>query len=139
MSNTTTNTNKKSQNENKKRIESSGVNERYCETAFVPRFDIWEGEDELILFGDLPGVEPNSLDINYESRQLTIHGKVCRCEGDRKLLSAEYGIGDFKRTFMIGEAINSDGISAEMHGGVLTLHLPKSAEVRPRRIEVVSS
>ncbi|MEO8271103.1 MAG: Hsp20/alpha crystallin family protein [Aureliella sp.] len=104
--------------------------------TFSPRFDIWEGDDELILYGDLPGVEPNSLDINFENRQLTIHGKVCRChEGNRSLYS-EYGIGDFERTFTIGEAINGEGITAEMRDGVLTLHLPKSEASKPRKIEV---
>ena len=140
MSTTMTTTKKKSQNQKEDRhlSQSTGDGERYYEPTFAPRFDIWEGDDELILYGDLPGVEPDSLDINFESRQLTIHGKLCRCQGDRKLLSAEYGIGDFRRTFMIGEAINSEGISAEMHDGVLTLHLPKLLAVKPRRIEVKS-
>ena len=57
------------------------------QTTFVPRFDIWEGEDELLLFGDLPGVSPDSLDIRFEKGELTVHGKVGpRHEGESFLL-----------------------------------------------------
>ena len=44
--------------------------------TFSPRFDIWETADELVLFGDLPGVAPESLDIRFEDRELTVHGRV---------------------------------------------------------------
>jgi HSP20 family protein len=54
-------------------------------------------------------------------------------------LYGEYGIGDFFRTFTIGETIDADKISAELKDGVLTLHLPKTEAVKPRRIEVQSS
>lgn len=117
---------------------SSGnrVGEQIHQLTYSPRFDIWEGDDELVLYGDLPGVEPADLDIQFENRQLTIYGKVCRrCEGARHLTS-EYGVGDFQRSFTIGESINGDQISAELRHGVLTLHLPKSDEAKPRRIEV---
>jgi HSP20 family protein len=113
-----------------------GHAEQTYQTTYVPRFDIWEGDDELRLYGDLPGVSPDHLDIQFENQELTIHGKVCRCHEGVECMYGEYGIGDFHRTFTIGEAIDAEKISAEMHNGVLTLHLPKSEEVKPRRIEV---
>ena len=104
--------------------------------TFVPRFDIWETEDELILYGDMPGVKSENLDIQFENNQLVIHGRACpRYEG-RKFVHAEYGIGDFHRSFTIGETIDASKISAELSGGVLTLHLPKSEKVKPRKIKV---
>jgi len=104
--------------------------------TFSPRFDVWEGDEELILYGDLPGVEPESLDVQYENRQLTIHGKVAqRCTGNDCLYS-EYSVGDFYRTFVIGEPINAAVISAELSHGVLTLRLPKSEDAKPRRIDI---
>lgn len=136
MSTAMTTTEKKSQNENRELSQQSGHGHRQNPPTFSPRFDIWEGDDELILYGDLPGVAPDSLDINFENRQLTIHGEVCRCHEGIKSLYSEYGIGNFERTFTIGEAINGEGISAEMRDGVLTLHLPKSESAKPRRIEV---
>lgn len=113
--------------------------EQMYQATFSPQFDIWEGDDEFVMYGDLPGVDPDSLDIQFENRLLTIHGKVCRrCEGVNYLYS-EYGIGDFHRSFTIGEAINSEAISAELRDGVLTLHLPKADEAKPRRIQVKAS
>lgn len=104
--------------------------------TFSPRFDIWETDTELTLHGDLPGVCPERLDIQFENDVLTIHGRVEPRHGDLELLYGEYGIGDFYRTFTIGAAIDKAKISAEMHSGVLTLHLPKTEAVKPRRIEV---
>jgi HSP20 family protein len=105
-------------------------------TTYSPRFDIWENDDEMILYGDLPGVMPEDLDVRFEKPVLTIHGKVSPRHNDIKFLHGEYGIGDFHRTFTVGEAIDTERISAELKNGVVTVHLPKSEKVKPRRIEV---
>lgn len=108
------------------------------QATYVPRFDIWEGDDELRLYGDLPGVASGDVDIRFENNELTIHGKVSRRHEGIDFSYGEYGIGDFHRTFRIGESIDTDKISAEMNQGVLTVHLPKSEKAKPRRIEVKS-
>ena len=105
-------------------------------TTYSPRFDIWENDDEMILYGDLPGVMPKDLEIRFENPVLTIHGKVRPRHNDIKFLHGEYGTGDFHRTFTVGEAIDTERISAELKNGVVTVHLPKSEKVKPRRIEV---
>lgn len=111
--------------------------ERTRETpSYTPRFDIWERENEMLLFGDLPGVEPQDLDIRFEKGELLVHGKVTPRHADRQYVYGEYGVGDFYRSFTIGEAIDTTNISAELKHGVLTLTLPKTAAMRPRRIEV---
>ncbi|EMI16604.1 heat shock protein Hsp20 [Rhodopirellula maiorica SM1] len=134
---TTTNQNEsKNQNENGRLSQYQNESNQQARSTYQPRFDIWEGDDELILYGDLPGVEHDDLEIQFENRQLTIHGKVSRCHDGEGYLYREYGVGDVQRTFMIGEAINSEAITAELHDGVLTLHLPKSDHAKPRRIEV---
>lgn len=107
--------------------------------TYSPRFDIWENDDEMILYGDLPGVVPEDLDVRFENPVLTIHGKVSPRHDDIKFLHGEYGIGDFHRTFTIGDAIDTERISAELKNGVVTVHLPKSEKVKPRRIEVKCS
>jgi HSP20 family molecular chaperone IbpA len=106
--------------------------------TYSPRFDIWENDDELVLCGDLPGVTSDTLDIRFENRELTIHGKVSLRHEGVQFLYGEYGIGDFYRSFTIGEAIDAEKIAAELKHGVLTLHLPKTEAVKPRRIEVQS-
>lgn len=137
MRTTMTTTNQNQDHITKNQSDSGNrVVEQIHQLSYSPRFDIWEGDDELVLYGDLPGVEPADLDIQFENRQLTIHGRVCRRCDEVRYLYSEYGIGDFERTFTIGESINGDMISAEFRDGVLTLHLPKSDEAKPRRIEV---
>lgn len=104
--------------------------------TYVPRFDIYETDSELVLFGDMPGVAPEDLDIRFENRELTICGKVARRHEGIDFLYGEYGIGDFYRSFTIGESIDGSKISAELKNGVLTLHLPKVEEAQPKKIEV---
>lgn len=107
--------------------------------TYSPRIDIWENDEELVLYADLPGVASEDLDIRFENRELTLHGKVRPRHENITFLDGEYGIGDFYRTFSIGETIDSEKISAELQNGVLALHLPKVEAVKPRRIEVKSS
>ncbi len=104
--------------------------------TYNPRIDIWEADDQLVLQADLPGVAPEDLDIQFENRELRIHGKVTPRHENIRFLYGEYGIGDFYRSFAIGENIDADKISAELKDGVLTLHLPKTEAVKSRRIEV---
>jgi HSP20 family protein len=109
------------------------------QTTYVPRCDIWEDDREVILLADLPGVTPENLDIRFENRELTVHGRVpARQQEGVEFIYGEYGVGDFHRTFTIGEAIDAEKISAEVRNGVLTLHLPKAEKMKPRRIEVKS-
>ena len=100
--------------------------------------DIIEKDSELLLVADMPGTEAQDLDIHYENGRLSIHAKVDprQNESDTQYLLHEYGVGDFYRSFHIGEGIDASRIEANMKNGVLTLHLPKAQEVMPRRIEV---
>lgn len=107
--------------------------------VFTPRFDIYEKDEEIVLWGDLPGVQPEDLDIRFEGGQLTIHGKVPQRQENVQYLLSEYGVGDFQRSFTIGETIDSSKIEAELRDGVLSVHLPKTEESKPRRIEVKGS
>ena len=106
--------------------------------TYSPRFDVWENDDELVLYGDLPGVASEDLDIHFEKGELKIYGKVAPRNANVELLYGEYGIGDFHRSFSVSEAIDPEKISAELKNGVLTVHLPKREAVKPRRIEVKS-
>lgn len=105
---------------------------------FQPRFDITENENELTLYGDLPGVQQDDLDVRYENEQLIIAGRVADRNEDLQVLRQEYGIGDFQRTFSIGESIDAEAINAEVHNGVLVVHLPKAESAKPKRIVVKS-
>ena len=104
--------------------------------TYTPRFDILEMNDELILYGDLPGVTRDDLEIRFEQGELIIDAHVAPRHGDREFVYGEYGIGNFHRSFAISETIDVEKISAELHNGVLTLHLPKVAMARSRKILV---
>jgi HSP20 family protein len=106
---------------------------------FTPRFDIWENDEELVLCGDLPGVTSENLDIQFENGELMIHGHVSPRQGNLQYLCGEYGVGDFYRSFAVGESIEVDRIAADLKNGVLTLHLPKTEDVKPRRIKVAAA
>lgn len=103
--------------------------------VYTPRFDLWEGDEEFILYGDMPGVSPDSLDIQFEDGRLSINGRV-PVSSQIKYSSVEYGVGDFYREFTVGESVNAEEISAEMKDGVVAIHLPKPEIAKPRRIEV---
>jgi len=105
---------------------------------YVPRFDIWETDDELTLCGDMSGVKPDDVDIRFENGELVIHGRVEPRNEEARFIYQEYGIGDFHRSFTIGEFVDSTKIAASTRDGVLTIHLPKTDQMKPRRIQVTS-
>lgn len=104
--------------------------------TYVPLVDIIERDEELLLLADVPGARADGVDINYERGTLTLHARVEPRQTDAHFVLQEYGVGDFVRTFQIGEGIDADKIRAEMTDGVLTLHLPKSQAARTRKIKV---
>ena len=88
--------------------------------------DIYEDENELLLLADLPGVEPDGLDVSFEAGELRIEGRRGPAETGRV----------YTRTFRVSERIDPAGISAELNQGVLKLRLTKAEHSKPRKIEV---
>ena len=106
-------------------------------TVFIPRADIHERSDALVLMADMPGVDQNSVDIRVERRVLTIAGRVKpETVPDHRLCYAEYESGDFERNFTLTEDVDVDKIEATVKDGVLTLVMPKSQKALPRKITV---
>lgn len=103
---------------------------------FTPRFDLYEDDDGYVLIGDVPGVEPQDLEVKYENQEVTIHGKVKPRHTDGQYFSEEYGVGDFHRSFNVGELVEGSLIKAQLSSGVLTVRLPKRPEAKPRKIKV---
>jgi HSP20 family protein len=104
---------------------------------FIPRADIFEGRDGLVLILDMPGVDEKQVSVHLENGVLAITGRVePENLGDRPPLLQEYQVGDFHRSFTLSEEVDPKGIEAELKDGVLRIHLPKVEEVRPRRIPV---
>ena len=107
------------------------------ETA-LPPVDIIETDKDFFIIADMPGATEDSIDVQFNGGELTITGEmekgneeeevVCRC---RQFLPTRY-----YRTFRLGESINSDAIAADYDNGVLTIQLPKRAEIQPKKISV---
>jgi HSP20 family protein len=106
------------------------------EVTYTPRVDIRETEDELVLCADLPGVKPEDADVHFANGELVIQARCAPRQPAANYLCWEYGVGDYYRAFTITEEIDAGKITAELKNGVLTVHLPKSDAVKPRRITV---
>ncbi|RMF81870.1 MAG: Hsp20/alpha crystallin family protein [Planctomycetota bacterium] len=105
--------------------------------TYVPPVSIYETGDKLVLTADVPGATADDIDIQVEQRELRIHARIAdRMPADAKPLLTEYGVGDFRRSFLLGEDIDADSIDAKVEHGVLTLTLPKTEAMRTRHIPV---
>jgi len=104
---------------------------------FMPRADVYETREAIVVLADMPGVDEAGVDITLEKNVLTLRGKVADAKfPEQKLAWAEYAVGDYERTFTIGTDIQSDAISATVKNGVLKVTLPKSQPVQARKISV---
>lgn len=106
--------------------------------AFIPPVDIYENADEVLVMADLPGIGKDSLTIHLDKGQLTIEGRR-KSAGEGNELAVELEATDYRRSFVLPPGIQSDGITAELNHGVLRVHLPKSAALKPRQIQVKAS
>ncbi len=104
---------------------------------FVPRTDIYESKDELVLVMDVPGVSEENVDIVLEKNVLTIRAfPGYERPAELTLAYAEYGEGDFQRSFALSDEIDREKIEARVKSGVLYLHLGKAGQVKPQKIAV---
>lgn len=103
-------------------VEKAEKGKRY----YIPRVDIFENNNDYILYAEIPGASENDVDITIEKNVLTLNAKVHTSipEGYR-LFYSEYGIGDYKRSFELSNEIDQDKIEATVKDGVLKLVLPK--------------
>ena len=104
---------------------------------YQPLADVVELAKEFVLVADMPGVKSNEIDIEFKEGSLTIRGPVANRRPDEaKKLWQEYGVGEYRRTFRVGDAVDASRITAEYADGVLRLRLPKAEAVLPRKIQV---
>ncbi len=101
----------------------------------TPLVDIFENEDEILLFADMPGVEKDDININIDNGTLSLSG-LRKMESSGAVQWEEFGEAEYQRTFSVPQTIDVGKVSAEMQDGVLRLHLPKSEAAKPRQIEI---
>jgi HSP20 family protein len=106
--------------------------------VWAPRTDLAETDDAYRIMLDVPGMTKEDLTINYQDNQLTVSGerKAETRDENENFVRVERSFGHFYRSFTLPKSISEDDISAEYQDGVLTIHVPKAEEEKPRRIEV---
>jgi HSP20 family protein len=102
----------------------------------VMPLDAWRDGDTFVAEFDLPGVEPDSLDIDVERNVLTVRAERAALDQNREMIAAERPRGIFSRQLFLGENLNTDGIEAHYRDGVLRLTIPVAEKAKPRRIQI---
>jgi|SRR5690606_14261117 len=114
-------------------------------TSFAPRgnsgfppLNMWASEEDVVLTAELPGVNPDELDISVVGDTVTLSGRRERdARGDDvRYHRRERWHGEFTRTVQLPFRIDVDQVDASFKKGVLMLALPRAEEDRPRRIEI---
>jgi HSP20 family protein len=104
-----------------------------------PAVDIKEEADRYVLWADLPGVDPATIDIMMENGILTLKGERITEAKERRegLKRAERVYGSFYRRFSLPDTADAEGISAKSSHGVVEISIPKKAAVQPKKIQVM--
>ena len=97
--------------------------------------DAWREGHEFIVEFDLPGVDPDSIDLDVERNVLTVKAERRPLPGDRELLAAERPRGVFSRQLILGDTLDTEQVKAGYDGGVLTLRIPVAEKAKPRKIQ----
>ncbi len=101
-----------------------------------PEVNIFETKDGYLLEAEMPGVNKDGLEIMLEGNEITIVGHRPNEVATGEPVFRERALADYRRVFELDPAIDTGKITAKMDQGVLTLTLPKSERVKPRKITV---
>jgi HSP20 family molecular chaperone IbpA len=104
--------------------------------TYQPNVDICDCGAEVLIVADIPGARTDGIDVSFEDGVLSLQAKVQPRELPGRSVVQEYGIGDYRRSFRLGDDFDASQITADYRHGVLTIHVPRLAAVRPRKVEV---
>ena len=103
--------------------------------AVMP-MDAWREGDTFVLEFDLPGVRPETVDIDVERNVLTIKAERPPRNGDWEMLASERPTGLFSRQLVLGDNLDLDKIDAGYDTGVLRLRIPVAEKAKPHKVEI---
>ena len=107
---------------------------------YVPDVNIYELDESLKLWADMPGVKEKDVNVTLKDGVLTIVGQVATdMYAGLRPMYTEYNVGNYYREFALNEEIDETKIRATLRNGVLELELPKKEKAKPRQIEVRSA
>jgi len=104
--------------------------------TYQPHVDLRVEQGDVVIVADMPGTRTEAIDVSFTDGVLSLHAQVGPRELPGRPLRQEYGIGDFRRSFRLGDGFDASGITAVYRLGVLTVRVPKLAAVRPRKVTV---
>lgn len=108
------------------------------ESEFMPRVNIRDTKDSVVLSFELPGMEKKEIKVVVKDGNLIISGQrefTSEEKGDT-FIRSEIRTGKFCRSFSLPETINAENVSADYKNGILEIQLAKLEEVKPKEIEV---
>jgi len=106
------------------------------EEYIAPNVNVFETAEGYVLQAEMPGVGKDGLEITLEGTEITITGRRKPDTVSGEALFRERNTADYRRVFELDPAIDSAKVSAKIEQGVLTVTLPKSERVKPRKIQV---
>lgn len=105
--------------------------------AVMP-MDAWRQGDSFVIEFDLPGVVPESIDLDVERNVLSVRAERLPRNGDWEMLASERPRGVFSRQLVLGDNLDLGKIEAGYDGGVLRLRVPVAEQAKPRKIQITS-
>ena len=100
--------------------------------------DAWRDGDTFEVQFDLPGVSPDSINLDVERNVVTIRAERPDVDKNVEMLAAERPRGVFSRQLVLGENLETENIQASYDSGVLTLRIPVAEQAKPRKIAITS-
>jgi HSP20 family molecular chaperone IbpA len=107
--------------------------------TYQPHVDVCDRGGEVVLVADMPGAAAQAIDVSFEDGVLSVHAAVPSRQLPGRQLRQEYGVGDYRRSFRLGDGFDASQIAAEYRRGVLTIRVPRLAAVRPRKVPVATA
>ena len=109
-------------------------------TAWDLALDVAETDNEYLVKASLPGINPDDLEVTYNANVLTIKGDTREDKevDQKRYYLRERRYGSFSRSVSLPSSVKPEKIEASYDAGVLTLHLPKAEEAKPKRIPVLA-
>ena len=109
--------------------------------VWVPAMDVAERADAYLVHLELPGVNPETVEITFEQNVLTIRGTKPsaidpQTDGETRIFAAERVHGGFERSVRVPEFVDPDRIDAQFANGLLTITVPKAQAARARKISI---
>lgn len=116
-----------------------GMIEESMNEGLTPRLDVVEHDNDFVLQAEMPGIKKDDIEITLENGVLTISGE-CKSEKEtsegERVVRQERRYGKYVRSLRLGKEIDEKNVKANYKDGILELTLPKSEEVKPKKINV---